>query len=196
MLRLEAIWRASASAAYPPPACSSASARSYLRIARSRRLASSEPISVSASRILRMRHVEPAGRQDPVEREDLGVGGARVLRQVAHLSRAGDVAGSRQGLTGEDPGHRGLAGAVAADQADLVSRSHAEGDVCHQQARAGAHLEVVHGDHGGVPESHKGRTGSGTVGRRTVARVLAPRPILRAAPSAQVRAIGPAFVLR
>ena len=52
-----------------------------------------------------------------------------------------------QRLTGQDLGEGRLAGAVAADQADLVAGGDPEGDVGHQQARAGADLELVGGDH-------------------------------------------------
>ena len=50
-------------------------------------------------------------------------------------------------LAGEDLGQRGLPRAVATDQADAVARSDPEGDVVHQQARTGAHLELGHSDH-------------------------------------------------
>jgi ATPase subunit of ABC transporter with duplicated ATPase domains len=43
---------------------------------------------------------------------------------------------------------RGLAGAVAADEADLVALVDAEGDVGHQDARAEAQLHIGDGEHG------------------------------------------------
>ena len=86
MFRLAAIWRASASAAYPPPACSAASARSYFRIALSRRSGVVGPHLVLGLPQLAHRVVEAAGGQDPVQREHLGVAGARVLREVADLA--------------------------------------------------------------------------------------------------------------
>ena len=91
--------------------------------------------------------VEAARREDPVAREHLGVAGARVLRQVADRARRRDRAARREGLAGEDPGQRGLPGAVAADQADAVAGRDPEGDVVHQQARTGAHLELGDSDH-------------------------------------------------
>ena len=54
-----------------------------------------------------------------------------------------------QRLAGEDLRERRLAGAVAADQADLVARSDAEADVLHEQSCPGPDLEVVGGDHRG-----------------------------------------------
>ena len=101
--------------------------------------------------------VEAARGQDPVAGEHVEVAGARVLRQVADRPGRADRAGGRQALAGEDLGQRGLAGAVAADQADLVARRDAEADVCHQQPRAGANLEMVGGDHGLIKGT--GRTG-------------------------------------
>ena len=93
--------------------------------------------------------VEAARGQDPVAGEQLGVAGARVLRQVADLAGALHGAGGGQRLAGEDLGEGGLAGAVAADQPDLVARADAEADVLHQQPRPGADLELVGGDHRG-----------------------------------------------
>ena len=51
-------------------------------------------------------------------------------------------------LAGQDLGEGGLAGAVAADQPDLVAGGDPEGDVVHEQACARADLEMVDGDHG------------------------------------------------
>ncbi len=91
--------------------------------------------------------VETARREDPLTRENLGIAGAGVLRQVA--DRAGGVHGTgrRLAFAGEDLGEGGLAGAVAADESDLVARSDTEADVLHQQPRPGTHLEVLGGDH-------------------------------------------------
>ena len=102
--------------------------------------------------------VEAARGQDPVQREHLGVAGARVLRQVADAAGAGHRAGRGQRLAGQDLGERGLAGAVAADQPDLVAGGDPEGDVVHEQACARADLEMVGGDHGSGPR----RAGDGT----------------------------------
>ncbi len=91
--------------------------------------------------------VEAAGREDPLPGEHVGVAGAWVLRQVADAARGVHGAGCGRSLAGEDLGEGGLAGAVAADQADLVACRHAEADVLHQQPRPGSHLEVLGGDH-------------------------------------------------
>ena len=90
--------------------------------------------------------VEAAGGQDAVAREHLEVDVARVLREVADLAAAGDRAGGGLALAGEDPGERRLAGAVAADQADLVAGADAEGRALQQQAGAGTQLDALGGD--------------------------------------------------
>jgi hypothetical protein len=41
-----------------------------------------------------------------------------------------------------------VSGAVAADEADLVSRAHPERDVLHEDAGADAQLQVVYSEHG------------------------------------------------
>ncbi len=110
--------------------------------------------------------VEPARRQHPVAGEDVQVTGPGVLRQVADLPAAHDAAGRGQRLAGERLGERGLAGAVAADQAHPVSRLDTEGDVLQQGARTCAQLDVLHGDHGFLRE----RRGEG---RRAVLRLTA-----------------------
>ena len=91
--------------------------------------------------------VEAARGEDPLAGQDLGVAGARVLRQVA--DRAGGVHGPGGGeaVAGEDLGEGRLAGAVAPDKSDLVARRDPEADVLHQQPRPGTHLEVLGGDH-------------------------------------------------
>jgi serine protease AprX len=93
------------------------------------------------------RVVQPAGGEDPVEGQELRVGGARVLRQVPDVAGAQDLAGRRQALAGEDPGQRRLACSVAPDQPHLVSRPDPEGDVVHQQSRPGSDLELLGTDH-------------------------------------------------
>ena len=147
MPRLLAIWAASDSAAYPPPACSSASARAQRFIA-----------ALVDRRVL-VRHldlgvaqaaydvVETARGQDPLAGQDLGVADARVLREVADLAGGQHRAGGRLGLAGEDLGEGGLAGAVAPDEADLVAGGDAEADVLHEEASARADLELLGGDH-------------------------------------------------
>ena len=53
-------------------------------------------------------------------------GDARVLRQVPEGALADDPTGGRLGLATEDAEQAGLAGAVAADEADLVAGHHGE----------------------------------------------------------------------
>ena len=65
--------------------------------------------AVSFSRISRISVVEAAGGEDAVAGEHVEVAGARVLRQVADLAGAGDGAGGRLALAGEDLGQGGLA---------------------------------------------------------------------------------------
>ncbi len=91
--------------------------------------------------------VETARGQDPLAGQDLGVADAGVLREVADLTTGEDGAGGRLGLAGEDLGERRLAGAVATDEADLVTCGDAEGDVLHEEASARADLELLGGDH-------------------------------------------------
>ena len=52
-------------------------------------------------------------------------------------------------LAGEHLGQRGLAGAVAPDQADPVAGGDPEGGALEQEARAGAQLDPGGGDHEG-----------------------------------------------
>ena len=96
---------------------------------------------------LRYDVVEPPSGQDAVQREHLGVAGAGVLRQVADTAGPGDGAAGGKCLAGQDLGERGLAGAVAADQADLVAGGDPERHVVHEQAGARADLELMGGDH-------------------------------------------------
>ena len=92
--------------------------------------------------------VEPARREDPVLREDLGVAGARVLREVAHVAGGVHLAGCRQALAREDLGEGRLAGAVATDETDLVAGADAERHVLHEQSRPDTDFELLRGDHG------------------------------------------------
>ena len=87
--------------------------------------------------------VESARAEDPVAGDLLGVPRSGVLRQVAELPRARDGAGGRERLAGEDAGQGGLAGAVAADEADPVPTDHLEGHRGEQQPGARAHLDVL-----------------------------------------------------
>ncbi len=90
--------------------------------------------------------VEAAGGQDPVPGQLFHVRGARVLRQVADLAAARDFTGGGQALAGQDPGQRGLACTVTADQADLVSLVDPEAHLVHEQSGAGAEFEILDGN--------------------------------------------------
>ncbi len=93
---------------------------------------------------------EPAGVEDAGARELVGVAGPRVLRQVADLAPPLDLAVGGHEVAREHLGEGGLAGAVAADEADLVAVGDAELDVRHQSAGADGDLEAVHGEHDGL----------------------------------------------
>ena len=58
------------------------------------------------------------------------------------------VPAGRRRLSRQHPGQRGLARAVAADQADLVAGRDLERRGLQQQPRASAQLKVIGGDHG------------------------------------------------
>ena len=90
-----------------------------------------------------------------------GIARARILRQVAELAGAVDAAVGGEQVAGEHLGQRGLAGAVATDQADLVAVGDAERDVRHEHAGAHADLEVVHGEHSERPFRRGRRFGRG-----------------------------------
>ena len=91
--------------------------------------------------------IQPAAGQHPVQGQAFHVPGPRVLRQVADARRAPHAARRRERLTGEHPGQRGLARAVAAHQPDLVARGDLEARVGQQQLRARAQLQAARGDH-------------------------------------------------
>jgi hypothetical protein len=94
---------------------------------------------------------ETAGVEDARPGQVFGVAAAGVLREVADLAGALDLAARREGLAGQRLGHGRLAGAVAADEADLVAPVDPERDVGHEEARADADLEIVHGEHSRCP---------------------------------------------
>ena len=108
--------------------------------------------------------VQPAGREHPVAGELLEVAGARVLREVADVPGAGDRAGRGLPLTGQDLGQGGLAGAVAADQADPVPGRDPEGRVLHEDPGTGAQLDVVGDDHDGRGSRQRGSRDPAMVG--------------------------------
>src|SRR5690606_3396677 len=72
----------------------------------------------------------------------------RVLRQVAEGPVVLDAAAVGLGEAREDVHGRGLAGAVAAHQADPVAGLHAQIGPGQEDARSGAQLETGGGDHG------------------------------------------------
>jgi hypothetical protein len=105
---------------------------------------------------------EAARGQDPVAGDHLRVADARVLGQVAHVAAAEHLPGGGLALAGEDAGEGRLAGSVAPHEAHLVARGDAEGDVLHEEPRAGSDLELLGGDHlgrhptkGWSQESHR-----------------------------------------
>ena len=109
--------------------------------------------------------VEAARGQDPVAGDHRRVADPGVLRQVADLAAAEDLAVGRGSLAGEDAGEGRLAGTVAPHEADLVACGDAEGDVLHEEPRAGSDLELLGGDHlgrhptkGWRREPHRRRT--------------------------------------
>ncbi|GAA3239527.1 hypothetical protein GCM10020256_60730 [Streptomyces thermocoprophilus] len=113
----------------------------------------------SFSRILRIRTSRPRADRDAVAGEDVEVTGARVLREVADLTRSGDGAGGGQRLAGQALGEGGLACAVAADEADAVALGDAERGVLDEDAGTGAQLDTGGGDHGQTPGREEGRVG-------------------------------------
>ena len=104
-------------------------------------------------------YVEAARGEDPVAGQDVEVAGAGVLREVADLAGAGDVAAGGDAFAREALGEGGLAGAVAADQADSVALGDAEGRGLDEDARTGAQLDTGGGDHGQTPGGGRWRDG-------------------------------------
>jgi hypothetical protein len=99
--------------------------------------------------------VESARGQDAVADDHLGVTGAGILREVAHVTRGDDLAGGRLRLAGEDTGESRLAGSVAPHEAHLVACGDPEGEILHEEPRAGSDFELLGGDHQG-PHPTKG----------------------------------------
>ena len=93
--------------------------------------------------------VEAAGRQHPVAGQHVEVALSGILWQITDLAGARDGARVGLALAGQDAHGRGLARAVAADQADAVAGLHPQRRAVggQQRARAGADLEVRCGDH-------------------------------------------------
>src|SRR5690606_3180603 len=93
---------------------------------------------------------EPARVEDAGACRILRVARSRILRQVADLAAAIDPPAGRLALPREDLRQGRLAGAVAADEPDLVTLVDAEVHAGHEQARADPDLEIVHGEHSGT----------------------------------------------
>ena len=74
-------------------------------------------------------------------------GDARVLRQVAEAALAHDPAGGRLGLAAEHLEQAGLAGAVAADEADLVPGHDGEVGRLDDEPAADLHREPLGLEH-------------------------------------------------
>ena len=91
--------------------------------------------------------LEAATGEHPVAGGDVEVAAARVLRQVPDLTDDVDGAGVRDTLAGQRREGGGLAGAVAADQADPVAGLYAEGGVADEDAATGTQLEAGRRDH-------------------------------------------------
>ena len=109
--------------------------------------ASSLPISASASRSRRTTSSRPRAERIRSRASTSGSPMRGSCGQVADLAGRLHRAGRGQRLAGEDLGEGGLAGAVAADQADLVAGGDPEADVLHEESCAGTDLELVGGDH-------------------------------------------------
>ncbi len=76
----------------------------------------------------------------------------RVLTEVAHRSSTGHGAGGRRDLSREHPERRGLAGAVAPDDPDLVAVAEIDAESLDDDAAANLDGEVasLERDHGAV----------------------------------------------
>ncbi len=91
--------------------------------------------------------VEATRRQHPVKREDFQVTRARILRQVADGAAAPDGAGRGLRLTRQRLAQRGLARAVAPDQADAVALGDLKRGVGQQQPGPGAQFDISCDNH-------------------------------------------------
>ena len=92
-------------------------------------------------------HVESPPGEHPVAGGDVQVAAARVLREVTDLAGHLDLAGVRDALARERGEGGGLAGAVAAHQADPVAGLDAEVGVADEDAATGTQLEAGRRDH-------------------------------------------------
>ena len=87
-------------------------------------------------------HVRDGG--SPIEHS----GDTRILRQVAEPALAQDLAARRFERSAEDSKERGLAGAVATDQTDLVAGHHGERGAVDDLATTNFHRERLDLQHG------------------------------------------------
>ncbi len=110
---------------------------------------------------LRHQHVQAAGGEHPVPAGHVKITGTRVLRKVADGAAPVELPGVRLPLAGEDLQGGGLAGAVAADEADPVTRLHPQRGVGQQDPGTGAQLQAGGSDHVGVLALGSGRADSG-----------------------------------
>jgi hypothetical protein len=122
-------------------------------------LAAGHPVLVLAH--LAQRHIQAAGREDAVAGQYVEVPGARVLREIPDLAATGDGAARGLALARENLGHRRLAGAVAADQADAVAAGDPERGGFDEDSGAGAQLKAGGGDHGGLSKAGGTAVGGG-----------------------------------
>ena len=74
-------------------------------------------------------------------------GDARILRQVAEAALAQHLPGGRFDLAAEHPEQAGLAGAVAADEADLVAGHDGEAGRLDDEPTADLHREPLRLQH-------------------------------------------------
>ena len=75
----------------------------------------------------------------------------RILWQIADFADSLDLAACRCEFTGECLCQRRLACTVSTDETDLVAAIDSKRDPVHQQTRANAKFQVVHGQHSKCP---------------------------------------------
>ena len=89
----------------------------------------------------------PSRIENAVPSELFGITSPRILRQEAELTAYRALAFGRLQLTRKATRQRRLAGAVAADQADLVARVYPKADLAHEAPRANIDREVLDDNH-------------------------------------------------
>ncbi len=100
--------------------------------------------------------VQPARGEDPVLGQLLQITGPRILRQVPQLPRTRHLTGRGQPLPRQNPGERGLAGAIASDQPDPVARGDLETHRGQQQPGTSPDFDLSRNQHN-QPFSQPGR---------------------------------------